>query len=156
MVSGGWYSRWHDPKRINAIYWALLAKGFTVFSVRHGSSPKFTIPEVVGDVRRSVRFIRQHATEYGVDPKRLGVCGGSAGGHLSLVLGTTSDAGNPQGQGQGLARQQSGGGCGGLFSTDRSSSVGEGGVILLQEFSSFAVCRGQGRRFFACSPCQQG
>ncbi|MEO1974213.1 MAG: prolyl oligopeptidase family serine peptidase, partial [Pirellulaceae bacterium] len=48
---------------------------------------------VVADVRRSVRFIRLHAKEYGVDPDRLGVYGGSAGGHLSLVLGTTSDKG---------------------------------------------------------------
>lgn len=94
MASGGWYSRWTDPKNMLAWFQPLLDKGFTVFSVRHGSSPKFLIPEAVNDVRRSVRFIRLHSEAYGVHPDRLGVWGGSAGGHLSLVLGTTSDEGN--------------------------------------------------------------
>lgn len=96
MVSGGWYSKWTDPQNMVDWFKPLLDAGFTVFSVRHGSSPKFLIPEVVDDVRRSVRFIRIHSKEYGVNPDRLGVWGGSAGGHLSLVLGTTSDAGNPK------------------------------------------------------------
>lgn len=95
MVSGGWYSRWTDPKNMLNRFQPLLNEGFTVFSVRHGSSPKFVIPEVVKDVRRSVRYIRLHANDYGVNPNQLGVWGGSAGGHLSLVLGTTSDNGNP-------------------------------------------------------------
>jgi acetyl esterase/lipase len=96
MVSGGWYSGWAPPERAVGRFKPLLEKGFTVFSVRHGSSPKFKIPEVVSDVRRSVRFIRLNAEKYGVDPNRLGVYGGSAGGHLSLVLGTTGDDGNPK------------------------------------------------------------
>ncbi|QDT45771.1 acetyl esterase [Gimesia alba] len=96
MVSGGWYSKWTDPKNMLGWFKPLLDEGFTVFSVRHGSSPKFIIPEVVDDVRRSVRFIRLHSNEYGVRPDQLGVWGGSAGGHLSLVLGTTSDEGNPK------------------------------------------------------------
>ncbi len=49
---------------------------------------------IVSDVRRAVRFIRQHADEYGVDPNRIGVYGGSAGGQLALLLGTTADAGD--------------------------------------------------------------
>ena len=39
----------------------LMQKGYTVFAVRHGSSPNFNMPEIVGDVRRAVRFIRAHA-----------------------------------------------------------------------------------------------
>ena len=96
MVSGGWHSRWFPPERAVDRFKLLLDKGFTVFAVRHGSSPKFVIPEVVEDVRRSVRFIRLRAEEMGVDPERLGVFGGSAGGHLSLMLGTTSDSGKPK------------------------------------------------------------
>src|SRR5262249_22507803 len=52
-------------------------------------------PEIVSDVRRAVRFIRHNAKQWGIDPNRLGVFGGSAGGHLSLVLGTASDNGDP-------------------------------------------------------------
>jgi acetyl esterase/lipase len=50
---------------------------------------------IVADVRRAVRFIRQHAREYGVDANRIGVTGGSAGGQLALLLGTTADSGDP-------------------------------------------------------------
>ncbi|HXW03915.1 MAG TPA: alpha/beta hydrolase [Vicinamibacterales bacterium] len=50
---------------------------------------------VVADMRRSVRFIRQHAKEYGVEPNGVGVFGNSSGGHLALLLGTTGDSGNP-------------------------------------------------------------
>ena len=95
MVSGGWYSRWSPPKNLRGFFKSLTDKGFTVFAVRHGSSPKFSIPEAVEDVRRAVRYIRLNAKMFLVDPDRLGVYGASAGGHLSLMLGTASDKGNP-------------------------------------------------------------
>ena len=93
MVSGGWRSAWAPPEQAMERFRPLLDRGFTVFAVRHGSSPKYVIPEIVEDVRRSVRYIRLNAAKFGVDPDRLGVFGGSAGGHLSLVLGTASDSG---------------------------------------------------------------
>jgi acetyl esterase/lipase len=96
MVSGGWFSVWYPAENNVSMFRSLLDKGFTVFVVRHGSSPKYVIPEVVDDVRRSVRFIRKNAARFDVDPERLGVTGGSAGGHLSLMLGTTGDDGDPQ------------------------------------------------------------
>ena len=98
MVSGGWVSRWTPPDRARSRYEMLLERGFTVFAVRHGSSPRFTVPEAYADVRRAVRFVRLHAETYGVDPDRLGVYGGSAGGHLSLMLGLASDDGDPTAQ----------------------------------------------------------
>ncbi len=61
--------------------------------MRHGSSPRYSIPEAVADVRRAVRFVRKHAKRFQVDADRLGVLGMSAGGHLSLMLGTTGDDG---------------------------------------------------------------
>ena len=103
MVSGGWVSFWFPPEHVvdmqarpfNNLA-ALSEDGYTLFLVRHGSSPYFKVPDAVSDVRRAVRFIRLHAEDYGVDPDRLGVVGGSAGGHLSLMLGTTGDDGNPK------------------------------------------------------------
>ena len=74
----------------------VLDKGFTVFAVRHGSSPIFKVPDARADVGRAVRFIRLHAGDYGVNAERLGVFGGSAGGHLSLMLGLDGDEGNPE------------------------------------------------------------
>ena len=96
MVSGGWVSRWRAPEEARQGYEALLDKGFTVFSIRHGSSPRFNVPEAYADVNRAVRFVRLNASTYGVDPERLGVYGGSAGGHLSLMLGLASDEGDPE------------------------------------------------------------
>ena len=96
MVSGGWFSRWSPPEKMLGFTKPLTEKGFTVFAVRHGSSPKYSIPEIVKDVRRSVRFIRLNAERFGIDPDRLGVYGMSAGGHLSLVLGTAADNGDAE------------------------------------------------------------
>lgn len=95
MVSGGWVSTYSPPQQTAVRFAGLLDKGFTVIPVRHGSSPKYFIPEIVSDVRRAVRFVRHNASKWGIDPNRLGVFGASAGGHLSLVLGTASDAGDP-------------------------------------------------------------
>jgi acetyl esterase/lipase len=95
MVSGGWVSNYNPPQQTATRFKDLLDKGFTLIAVRHGSSPKYLIPEIVSDVRRAVRFIRHNAKQWGVDPNRLGVFGGSAGGHLALVLGTASDNGDP-------------------------------------------------------------
>jgi acetyl esterase/lipase len=65
-----------------------LRKGYTVFPVYHVSQPKSTVMEIAEDMHRAVRFVRHHADAYGIDPDRLGVTGGSAGGHLSLLLAT--------------------------------------------------------------------
>jgi acetyl esterase/lipase len=46
-------------------------------------------------MNRAVRFIRAHAKDYHIDPDRIAVTGGSAGGHLSLMLGTAGGPGNP-------------------------------------------------------------
>ncbi len=94
MVSGGWYSAWMPPEQALSMFKPLTDRGYTVIAVRHGSSPKFTIPEAVDDVRQAVRHVRHHAARLGVDPGRIGVFGMSAGGHLSLMLATTADDGD--------------------------------------------------------------
>ena len=93
MVSGGWVSRWNRPEVAVRGFAGLLEKGFTVMAVRHGSSPRFKVPEAEADVRLALRYVRLHADDLDVDPARLGVYGGSAGGHLSLMLATVSDDG---------------------------------------------------------------
>jgi acetyl esterase/lipase len=94
IVSGGWISVYTPPDQALPRYQELLDAGFTVITLRHGGSPKYLIPEIVADVRRGVRFIRYHAKDWGIDPNRLGVWGGSAGGHLSLMIGLASDNGD--------------------------------------------------------------
>jgi acetyl esterase/lipase len=91
VVSGGFHSS-HDGIK-PAFIKPLSARGFTVFAVVHGSQPRFTVPEIIQDINRAVRFIRYHAKEYGIDPDRIGICGASAGGHLSLMVGTAGAKG---------------------------------------------------------------
>jgi acetyl esterase/lipase len=93
VVSGGWFSA-HEAIGPGLIE-PLTRRGFTVFAVVHGSQPKFTIPEILQDMNRAVRYIRHNAEAFGVDPDRLGIYGGSAGGHLSLMQGTAGAGGDP-------------------------------------------------------------
>jgi acetyl esterase/lipase len=94
VISGGWFSA-HE--RINPAFAAeFTRRGYTVFAVVHGSQPKYNIPEILQDLHQAVRYIRHNAKSYGVDPNRLGITGGSAGGHLSLMQGTAGKDGNPK------------------------------------------------------------
>jgi len=104
IVSGAWHSGLFPPEAAFSADYpyagffdcrALLDKGFAVFFLRHGDGSRFTMPEIVDDVRRGIRFIHANAQKYGVDPDRLGALGGSAGGHLALMMATTSDEGIP-------------------------------------------------------------
>ncbi len=70
---------------------ALQAAGFVVAAVNYRLAPQYHFPAMIEDVKCAVRFLRAHAAEYGLDPERIGVWGGSAGGHLAALLGT-SDA----------------------------------------------------------------
>ena len=93
LVSGGFFS---SHEAINpGMLKPFLDRGYTVFAVVHGSQPKFAIPEIVQDIHRAVRFVRFSAARYGIQPHRLGITGASAGGHLSLTLGTQGGPGRP-------------------------------------------------------------
>lgn len=93
MVSGGFYS---SHEAINPqFYRPFLNRGYTVFAVVHGSQPRFVIPEITEDIHRAVRFIKHNAARFGIRPDKFGVTGASAGGHLSLTLGTQGKPGKP-------------------------------------------------------------
>lgn len=89
VVSGGWVS---DHAQISPQLAELAcAKGFTVFQVVHGAKPRYKVPEILELIRRSVRHIKSKASEYGIDPNKIGISGGSAGGHLSLMVGALGE-----------------------------------------------------------------
>lgn len=91
IMSGGWNS---NHNGINDGGWT--KHGFTTFVVVHGTQPRFHIDEIVADLQRSVRFVRANAVKFGIDPNKIGVTGSSAGGHLSLMLGTRVLTANPK------------------------------------------------------------
>ena len=83
VASSGFVS---GPEMVQPLcYHEFLRRGYTVFAVMHGSQPLFTIPEIIDDIQRAVRFVRYNARSYGIDPRRIGILGASSGGHLSLM-----------------------------------------------------------------------
>ncbi len=73
VMSGGWIS---SKDQIQPIFvFDMMKRGYTVFAVVHGSQPKFTIPEIVSDLHRAVRFIRTNADDFQIDPNRIGISG---------------------------------------------------------------------------------
>jgi acetyl esterase/lipase len=92
LVSGSWKSG--SPGSFKPWMAAsLLRRGYTVFAIYHVSQPEATVMEIIEDMHRAVRFVRHQAPTYGIDPARLAVTGGSAGGHLSLMLATRGGPG---------------------------------------------------------------
>ena len=93
IVSGGWISDHSMIKSIGAdIEKSVADGGFTVFSVVHGAAPRFKIAEIVEQVRTAVRFVHEHAADYGIDTNRVGVLGISSGGHLALMIAGSADS----------------------------------------------------------------
>jgi acetyl esterase/lipase len=96
-ISAGFES---TPEFLGLAHFAIVPKfldrGYTVFAVMHSSQPRYTVPEIVDDMHRAVKFIKANAKEYGVDPKKLGIAGASSGGHLSLMMGCAWREGNPK------------------------------------------------------------
>ncbi len=97
-VSSGFNShhRWIEGRGFARNMSMLLDRGYTVFAVVHGSTPKFTIRENYADIRRSIRFIRYNAKSYGIDPGRIGMSGASAGGVISLMMAAAAQEGDPK------------------------------------------------------------
>ena len=67
-----------------------LQRGYAVAAVNYRLSGEARFPALVHDVKAAVRWLRAHAGGYGLDPRRLAAWGGSAGGYLSAMLGTSS------------------------------------------------------------------
>jgi len=91
IVSGGWNSRYNPPDSVVVNYKPFLDAGFTVFALRHGSSPQFKLPETVNDVILGVWNIHNNAEKFNVDSARLGIFGSSSGGQLALMAGLSGD-----------------------------------------------------------------
>ena len=69
----------------------LAANGWIGFNVDYWLSPRATLPDHVIDVKRAIAWVREHADELGVDPSRIAITGGSAGGHLTALAALTAN-----------------------------------------------------------------
>jgi acetyl esterase/lipase len=69
----------------------LSGRGYVVASINYRLTGVATFPAQIEDCRAAIRWLRAHASKYNLDPRRVGVWGGSAGGHLVALLGTSGD-----------------------------------------------------------------
>lgn len=78
---------------------AFQQAGWAVASINYRYSHQALFPGALHDVKEAVRFFRANAHEFGIDPQRIAVAGGSAGGHLSMMVAHTGDSAADDGSG---------------------------------------------------------
>jgi acetyl esterase/lipase len=98
VASGAWHSdRGKIRDHVQAQFYTIFcSRGYTVFAVRPGSRPRYTASEMASHVKTAIRYVKQHAAEYKIDPERIGISGASAGGHLATLAAVTPEEGNPE------------------------------------------------------------
>jgi pectinesterase len=95
---GGWRAGVRDNFAPMAI--RMAQRGYAAATISYRLSPEALYPAAVQDARAAVRWMRTHANEYGIDPGRIAIGGGSAGGQIAALAGVT----------EGLARFDADGG----------------------------------------------
>lgn len=94
---GGWGKGNKKDYRMYTTHFA--AQGYVTASVGYRLKQEAFYPAAVEDVKCAVRYIRSHAEELHVDPDRIAVIGGSAGGHLAMMVGYSSEVHSLEGTG---------------------------------------------------------
>ncbi len=89
---GGYHALAMDHEGRQIAEW-LNARGAAAFVLKYRLGPKYHHPIELGDVQRAIRSVRYGAKEFRIDPRRIGVWGFSAGGHLASTAATHFDAG---------------------------------------------------------------
>jgi acetyl esterase/lipase len=79
-------------------YLTAIKRGMAAVSVEYRLSGEAVFPAAVLDVRNAIRFLREHAAEYSLDPEKLIAIGGSAGGNLAAMLGMNIPNGEFEGE----------------------------------------------------------
>jgi acetyl esterase/lipase len=87
-IHGGWFIGGVPAGQVRQMSGSgmLMSKGIALFSIAYRLGPHGGFPQNIRDCRNAIRFIRKNAARFNIDPERIGVMGGSAGGHLSLML----------------------------------------------------------------------
>ncbi|MBC8152019.1 MAG: alpha/beta hydrolase [Bacteroidetes bacterium] len=93
---GGYEILAYNPARQKLFDW-FTDRGITVFWLRYRlknpKGPKYFYPAPMQDAQRAIRWVRHHATRYGINSAKVGIIGSSAGGHLAAYTATRYDAG---------------------------------------------------------------
>ena len=88
VIPGGGYGQICDDREGEPIALAFLAQGLNAFVLHYSIGKKAKFPRPLVDASLAMQHIREHAEEYGIDPRRVFAVGFSAGGHLCASLGS--------------------------------------------------------------------
>jgi len=94
VMPGGAYSHLSPREGLPAAQW-LASNGITTFILKSRLGKKYHHPAEMDDAQRAIRYVRANAPAWGLDPRRVGIIGFSAGGHLASTAATHFDAGDP-------------------------------------------------------------
>lgn len=97
-IHGGGF-RAGDRHGYDGMIQEMARRGYVAITVEYRLAPKYQFPAQVFDCKAAVRWLRANAAKYHVDSERIGVTGGSAGGHLAQFLGVTADVKEFEGDG---------------------------------------------------------
>ena len=100
LHSGGWFQGSQEEFQRQAAHMA--TKGFVGATIQYRLIPEAYFPAQVQDSKAAVRWLRANASTYRIDTDRIGVAGGSAGGYLAAMLGTTPHIAEFEGSGGNL------------------------------------------------------
>ena len=87
LVHGGGFDKGDKQTYVKPLFDPLSDADFAWFSINYRLAPQNRYPAAVEDVEAAIRYVKAHASEYNVDPKRLALIGESAGGHLVSMVG---------------------------------------------------------------------
>jgi acetyl esterase/lipase len=96
---GGWIQGSKDGVIDTPLAGMAFQLGFAVASIDYRLAPEWRFPAQVHDCKLAVRYLRANADALGINPDRIAAVGGSAGGHLASILGTTDDDDGLEGPG---------------------------------------------------------
>ena len=86
---GGWKSG--NKNQMQSLGMKIAAKGYSCFAVEYRLSLEAKYPEGVFDVKNAIKFIKDNARKFNVDPDKVAVLGCSSGGQMAALIGTTNE-----------------------------------------------------------------
>lgn len=92
-IHGGWWfggDAATTPEGVGG-WQTFMRHNIAIFSIRYRLGTEGGFPQNIRDCRNAIRFIRKNASRFNINPNRIDVCGGSAGGHLSLMVAMVPD-----------------------------------------------------------------
>lgn len=88
LVHGGGFTKGDKTSFIKPLFEPLSKAGFAWFTINYRLAPEHRYPACIDDATAAVRWVKDHACEYKVDPRRIALIGESAGGHIVSLVGT--------------------------------------------------------------------